>query len=69
MSKLLAHPALSNGGNGIKYNIAVEKDDEMFMLGEPIDDIFYKYLEFETQEDAIDYINKDSRLQLDTNYC
>lgn len=65
MGKLLASPILSNGGNGIKYNIAVEKDDETLLLGETVDSIFCKYLEFDTRQDAIDYINSDSRLQLE----
>lgn len=68
MGKLLARPVLSNGGNGINYNIGVEKDGETLLLGETVDDIFCKYIEFSTRQEAIDYINNDSRLQLEEDY-
>lgn len=68
MGKLLSRPVLSNGGNGIKYNVEVEKEGQSLLLGNTVDNIFVKYIEFDTQQEAIEYINSDSRLQLDEQY-
>lgn len=61
INKILATPKLSKKK---KWNIECEKDGELLLLGRMIDNLFMEYTEFDTKQEAIDYINSNERLQL-----
>lgn len=48
-----------------EWNILVSiEDGRTLKLGEKIDDLFMKYTAFESEEEAIKYIENDERLKL-----
>lgn len=60
--KIIARPTFSRKSG--KWNIAVKTDRGEIKLGDKIDDLFFKYVEFDSKKDATKYIEEDSRLTL-----
>jgi len=61
MGIMMARPKYNRSSG--KYNIAVNHNGEEILLGKA-DGIFVKYTEFNTKQDAVNYINSGSRLKL-----
>lgn len=61
MSKMLAAPKLNEDG---KWNVEVECDGELIRVGIPKTDLVFVWAEWDTKQEAIDYINSKEKLQL-----
>ena len=47
-----------------KWGVECEKDGEKLFIGETIDKIFMRYTDFESEKDALSYIESKDKLQL-----